>query len=502
MQKLLLCFILVSATLFAFSQPAYDPEKISSEYFKAYKALAQNPGRNVNTTGKEALSLLLQMEYPNRYYEGLSPATRRLISTRFYGNSDSLARDAYALVLIERAVEECDSLTNLSLKEKLLVALSKEINLLMKDQYPYYNYNTKKKQLVKFVSIRTGNDLFTLAGLFSNLVHSPGKLREKESRIFQPNLDRDYTGSFLLEVGTDYLNTLRKRPIKTYQTLLYGFEVFTPYYRDTVKVFVHDTSYNPLDRPHATFQYVGWSKKGISRNDKYRWSTTIKIGKIGGDIGEKFQNVIHQDISYSPRPKGWRAQIADGGRVGVSIEFREEFGQVELLKSNARRNHFLSFFSEQKVGTYMTNATAGIKLGNRSFRENNMNFINHRIRQTVYNLWEHLMYQVSFSATGVLHNTMLEGYGIFNTKESENDVLTPASRYYLQPHQVRRVIFTLNTTVSYTTRFATFFYNWYSFSPETKMGKIGIASPVTGKEMDISKRWLHFAELGFVFNVH
>jgi hypothetical protein len=62
--------------------------------------------------------------------------------------------------------------------------------------------------------------------------------------------------------------------------------------------------------------------------------------------------------------------------------------------------------------------------------------------------------------------------------------------------------YVLNTTISYTTRFATLFYNWKSISPETNLAGIGINSPASGKEMNIAKRWQHFAEIGFTFNAH
>lgn len=122
----------------------------------------------------------------------------------------------------------------------------------------------------------------------------------------------------LIEIGTDFFAFLRKRATKSYQTLLYGFDVYTPYFKDST-IFSADTSFNTKDRPHASFQYVGWSKKGLSRNGKYKWASTIKFGKIGGKAGAKFQNALHQDISYSPRPKGWDAQIANGGRIGLLI---------------------------------------------------------------------------------------------------------------------------------------------------------------------------------------
>jgi hypothetical protein len=41
-----------------------------------------------------------------------------------------------------------------------------------------------------------------------------------------------------------------------------------------------------------------------------------------------------------------------------------------------------------------------------------------------------------------------------------------------------------------------------SLGPETNLGKININSKYSGKELDITNRWHHFAELGLTFNIH
>lgn len=454
-----------------------------------------------NTRGEDVKKLLVDSESNNINSEIVLPSTRSLISGR------KSKDDLYSLVLIERALIE-DINLNIFLKQKLIALVSSQINLVAKYHYPYYTYPTKNKQLIKFISIRTGNDLFTVAGLYDMMPWRTKDYIRDNRVIFQRNDDRDYTGSFLIEVGTDFMNSVRKRPLKTYQTILYGFDVYTPYFKDSL-IFPADTSYNTKDRPHASFQYFGWSKKGLAKKDKYRWTTTIKFGKIGGSAGAKFQNTLHQDISYSPRPRGWDAQISNKGRVGVSFEFKEEYQWT--LRKNLNENSFwnlhLSAISEQKVGTYMTNASLGLQLSNKNFAQNNHNFINHRVRNTVYNKFHHLMWNVSYVSTYVIHNSMLEGYGIFQTREGSNDKLTPSSLYYLNKEkylrQVRRVVHVFGITLSYTKSFGTIFYNWKSISPETRKSYIGIKSPAGNRnEMNIINRWHHFAEIGVTFNIH
>lgn len=458
---------------------------------------SSRPYGNINTSGNELMKILFQMEALTFSEEKISPQTRYLIS---------LVKEPYVLVQLERAINEDISNANpggtdYMFRQKILKEVSYQLQLIMGSTLPYYTYNTREKKFIKFVSVRSGNDLFTIAGIIKEF-YPKGYYVPDNLFYFQRNDDRDYTGSFLLEAGTDYLNFLRKRPVKSYQTLLFGFDVYTPYFRDSVK-FDSDTSYNALDRPHASFQYFGWSKKALSKYEKFRWSTTIKVGRIGGKTGERFQNALHQDVSYSPRPKGWGAQIADGGRLGISVECEHayQFYVYNRKNENSVFNLNLSPFFEEKFGTYMTNVSGGVRIGNKKFSQANHNFIHHRTRQTVANAFDHLSWSVSFQATYVIHNTMLEGYGIVNSTEHKNDRFTPRSLYYLRYDQVRRWTYMLNVCASYTARFATFFYNWKSFSPETYLGKIGINGP-GGNEMDISKRWHHFAEIGMTFNVH
>jgi hypothetical protein len=461
------------------------------------KKKVKKPVLYVNTAGNPMMAYLLQMEDSTKYEKYINANTRSLITEI----PDS---GLFALVLLERAIKENTNI-NLQVKDKLLEEVSAQINLVVKNQFPFYTYETKNKQLIKFISIRSGNDLFTLTGLY-DLTQPSNKYVKDNHLIFQRNDDRDYTGSLLIEIGTDYMNSLRRRPLKTYQTILYGFDVYTPYFKDK-KVFPADTSHNPKDRPHASFQYYGWSKKVLDRNNSSRTTWTIKVGKIGGSAGAKFQNTLHQDVSYSPRPRGWGAQIANNGRFGISIEGKQEFCQKSFFhkyakgKPNGFWNMYSSFITEEKVGTYMSNLSGGLQISNKSFQQNNSNFINHRIRQTVDSRLHHFMYRVSFMTTYVKHNTMLEGYGIFKCREKDNDPLTPPSRYYLGTGQIQRFTYVFNYTLSYTSRYATFFYNWKSLSPETTLGKIGVNSPSSGKEMDISNRWQHFAEIGITFNI-
>jgi len=440
---------------------------------------------------------LIKMERENEFNVDLLPKTQKAISNM---------NESFSLAIVRREVHE-DTLPQNSnfMKNKILKAIDKQINEVCALKYPYYTYPTEQKKLIKFVSISTGNDLFTAAGLTGNFL-SNGKV--KSHWYWQRNDDRDYTGNMLIEIGTDYLSAPRKRRLKTYQTLLYGFDVYTPYFKDST-IFTKNDTFNVNDRPHASFQYFGWSKKGLSKQNKYRWSFTFKFGKIGGFDGRNFQVAVHQDISFSPRPRGWGAQIANNGRIGFSFEGNHEWlPDRKCFKysymTNSIRNLNLGTIINWKAGNYMTNASVGLQLSNKTFEEANSNFISHRPKERFRKRTDNLMYNISFLATGVLHNTMLEGYGVFTNNEDNLDPLTPKSSYVLKPEQVRRLIFTTNIVLSYTTRFFTVFYKWSSYSPETFLNDTGArryASDEITNTMKIGKRWHHFAVVGISFNI-
>lgn len=472
---------------------AVDETKYNNRRFDN---LVSKKNTAVNVGTREALKYLLinlvDEEKTNEFSETLLPETLRKIVTK---------DDAFALVMLRRElIENSDPDKSDHMKRKLIKVVDRRISETCYEAFPMYSYKNQCQQAVKFVSIRSGNDLFTPAGLYAT---SANKDLKNSHWYFQRNDDRDYTGSLLIEVGTDYLRAPRRRNINTYQTVLYGFDVYTPYFRDYT-IFTKNDTFNIYDRPHASFQYFGWAKYGLSKWNFYRWSFAIKIGKIGGFNGRDFQAALHQDISYSPRPRGWGAQIANNGRLGYSFEGSNELDKklIELSRENHFWNLRFQTLLNWKVGSYMTNVSLGIQLSNKSFRLNNANYINQRNRQNSIRWSDNLMYAISFSGVAVKHNTMLQGYGVFDTNETKNDSLTPGSRYVLMRNQVRPFIWNGSFTISYTTRYVTLFYRWNTYSPETTLDDTRAKRyPTDTETMKIGKRWHHFAVIGISFNV-
>lgn len=400
------------------------------------------------------------------------------------------------LELLRKAIEEKDNISiDLAIKNKLIRAISKQMNLVADNKFAWYNYSTNHKSLLKGISINSSNDLFTPMGI--------GELSGiKIPNYLQRNDDRDYTGGVLIEIATDYLKFNRKRPTKSYQKILWGADVYTPYFRDTT-VFLTDSSYNPKDRPHASFQYLGWSTCGISYHNTFRWETILKLGKIGGERGAILQTILHQDISNSPRPRGWAAQISNSGRIGWSLEYKPEW-QLKKIINQGNKYYpelYLSGFLNGSIGTYMTFTGVGLQISNKAFLNSNTNFVSMRtkVQKEKNILWEYWLISARSSIRYVFHNTMLEGYGVLSTTESMNDAYTPKSIYYLKENQIKRIVATTDLIISKQSRYATFFYTISSISPETTFSKIGIKKD--GVEMDISNRWHIWSTIGLCFNM-
>lgn len=468
-------------------------QKIPEQNAKIDSALKKN---EQNSQALKLKQTILCLESRNFYNQEITEHTDSLLNK---------INDIHVLAMLENEFTN-DTQLPLLFKEKIIHFISTNINVKTKEQYSLYNYNTTNRKIVKFLSIRSGNDLFTLGGLIGLISGDKHPIKDKSFYI-QRNDDRDYTGSLLIEIGTDLLSHFRRTPSLSYSTFFYGFDVYTPYYQDT-SIFNTDTSYNSLDRPHGTFQFFGYSKNGIFNNDKCTYVIKGKIGRIGGQIGPKFQNAIHQDISYSLRPKGWGAQISNGGRIGFNIEgkyaFQPNFFLFNFRDATSKKNLEISrlagsVYTEAKLGSYISSVSLGLKLSNRTFSQTNDNFVSYH-NQYRHKFINSLSYAISYQVNGIFHNTMLEGFGYFKTNESNADPLTPKSLYYLTHSQVRRITQVLNISVSQTLRYVTWFYNWKSIGPETKLADIGIKSPADNSiNLNIGGRWHHFAELGILY---
>ncbi len=450
--------------------------KLRSNKSMWYKYGEANPYKYVSTAGLKLLYYLLESEKNTWHSKDISDSTRKLLS---------LISNPYTLVLLDRAIVNYtfNDSTNFTqtdwsnMKEKLRDEIGLDQVRLNKNTHPFYTYETKKKQFLKFLYLDTGNDLFAAP--------------------FQ-NFDRDYTGSLHIELGTDYLNLRRKMPIKSYQTIMFGLEVFTGNIRNS----------NPMvdstDRPFGSFQYWGWSKYILARNNHRRYNYSIKLGTIGGNAGRFMQNQLHTDLSYSKVSLGWDNQIVNGGRIAFLVDYKYEW-EINLPLEKLYFQPFLN----PRIGSYMTKFGGGLRLTNRNFAENSQHHVNLRNMHEVRYKGSHLKWFLDYNIDYVQHNSMLEGFGFFKSKEKtqkENDIIfmniknsdVAFSKYILDSKQVKRISQQAIIGLSYTTSYMTLLYKFNLISPETNLDTQVFQS---GKNFNLADRWQKYAELGVSFNL-
>jgi hypothetical protein len=439
-----------------------------------------------NSQIAEAL-LKLEIENPNYSFNQLSNCSVFLIQSIHNINK---------LQDIIRSLERNDSYDShktLIIKTKLKEQLNTQMKVIANQDYAWYNFQTDKRQFVKGISLFSGNDLFRVVSLVTTMTNLE---RAKNKNFLQANNDMDYTGNIQFEVATDFLKVGRKRNLKTYQKLFWGFDTYTPYFKDT-SIFVSDTSFNVNDRPHASFQYFGYGISGLSWNGLFRWDIDFKFGKIGGHSASGFQTVLHQDVSYSPRPVGWGAQIANNGRLGFSFHYKPEW-IIRKLSTHKQtglngKGVFISIPAEIEVGNYMTYAGAGLRISNKNLNDvNSNNVISRSSKQTTP--W---MFSFSLKTRYVVHNTMLTGYGIFASNEDKNDAFTPPSIYTLDKSDTKSVLVFGDFIMSRTFKSVMFFYKWSIRSPEITKGVTNPINPELG--VDYTGRWHQWGTIGVSF---
>lgn len=364
----------------------------------------------------------------------------------------------------------------------------------MKTDFTFYNFTDISKTKVKYFYIDHINDfLFPIY-----------------------NDDRDLTGGFRFEVGTDLLKMRvfnygdkwwnpNSRSWYSYQAVFVGGEGYTPYLRDTM-IFNTPTAVDSFDRPYGSFQYLGRVKYRISRHGRMRIKSEIKLGIIGGKFGQAIQSFIHRDvITSSFEPMGWKAQIANGGRLGWSIEHYLEYKLG--VKNKYLKRIFIPL--ETQIGSQLTAISSGICLGNLNFKESggwnwtfNRNTQHMPIRKlkfsdivSVYN---------KTLIRYVIHNTMLEGYGVL--KHNQDELKTNNPDMYVIPKKfINRWVFMNEFVFSIKLRYCGIVYKALITSPEYNISypnKKPNYKPMdyyNDKGVHNSSRWNHTGTIGLIF---
>ncbi len=302
------------------------------------------------------------------------------------------------------------------------------------------------------------------------------------------NEDRDMTGAFRFEaitdlfkmrvVGSDKAWSLNSRSWYSYQTIFLAGEGYTPYLRDT-SIFNSPTAVDSSDRPYASFIYGGYSKHRIFRNGMFKMNSRIKIGTIGSARPGGLQSLIHRDLNIGAyTPNGWNAQIAFGGRVAIQYDLSHEYMLLTKgwLISDGIRNRFqnkmqafprwinVSVFDEIRYGHDMTSLGGGINIGTCDFKRSGdylLPFASGRNRNKKYVA----VFNYRFTFRNVIHNSMLQGYGI--TKQTlDEDPTSPQDVYILTEGQVEDLVYIHELQFSIKLRHVGLFYRATFMSPE------------------------------------
>jgi len=378
------------------------------------------------------------------------------------------------------------------LKEMLLL-ISKRMEEIMADNISMYRFTETSKKWIRGVYIEHGNDFLSLASWYND--------------------DRDMTGSFRIEIATDqfkmrvfdgYSNqklNLNSRNFYSYQSIFFGGEGYTPYLRDTT-IFNSSTAIDSNDRPYAAFQYLGRAKFRVSRHGKFRMMNQFKIGTIGSTRPGIIQSVIHRDITIrSYTPNGWGAQIANGGRIGFSVEYYPEW---MLTHVRTRSGINLSAFSELKYGTDMTSAGIGLNLSNKGFLKSggiNLPFVDRSSTTFKEFLRFNIIYTGRASYRRVIHNSMLEGYGIIKHRIDE-DPTSPIDAYYLLPEQVERNVFITEFSLNIRFNYCGLVLKQVIMSPEYDL-PVNTINYTVGEKGATSNHntsaWNHYGTVGIFF---
>jgi Uncharacterized protein conserved in bacteria (DUF2219) len=386
--------------------------------------------------------------------------------------------------------------------------IRKRIDQIMGKEFSFYRFTETSKKPVKAIYVEHTNDFFSAP---------------------KYNDDRDLTGAFRFEFFTDWLKMrlfssyrdkwwhMNSRSWYTYQSFFIGGEGYTPYLRDT-SIFKADTSFDPNDRPYASFKYFGRAKYRIFRNGKYKIFSQVKFGTIGSSAPNSIQSRIHRDLTVgSVTPKGWGAQIASGGRLAFSYEFSHEFLFLSknwlISKALTRKTEYsgckdfnASIFNEIKVGHDMTSVGIGFNIGTKNFKETggiNLPFLDEKILGFGEFLKRNIFFNYKFLYRRVIHNSMLEGYGIFK-QEIDEDPASPVDRWILKGHQVNRNVQIHEFSLNFRFRYCGLILKQNFMSPEYNLPVNSMIYPNgvgVGAGSHNRSAWNHVGTIGLLFKI-
>ena len=396
-----------------------------------------------------------------------------------------------------------------SVLKQCLAAVRNRYTAILDREVSMYRFSESSKKVLKAIYVEHANDFFSIP---------------------KYNDDRDMTGAFRIELFTDLFKmrlfspysdrwwNLNGREWYAYQSVFVGGEGYTPFLRDTT-IFVNDTSYDRNDRPYASTQYFGRAKYRMHKNGRIRIFSQFKLGSIGSSSPGSIQSALHRDLTIgSVRPNGWGAQIAAGGRISAQYEVSHEFLLLGenwfFTKGLTKWNTFkgkkwinVSIFDELKLGHDMTSVGVGLGLSNMGFKERggiDMPFIERKPGAGLKNFFtKTFVFSYRFLYRYVVHNSMLEGYGIFKQTPDE-DPTSPRDRWVLTGKQVRRHVQIHEVSLNFRLRFCGIKIKQTFMSPEYRLPVNNMIYPFAGGGQPgkhNTSPWNHTGTLGFYFKI-
>lgn len=370
--------------------------------------------------------------------------------------------------------------------EQNLKAIKKRISIIDGNNYCLYDSYYAEPKAFKSIEMYHDNDVF--------LQSIPGV-----------NQDREYTGGFEFIVATDYLKwrfiRLRNKWIDntlTYQTVSLGGQGYTPYIRYKNNFQMADSLFI-YDRPFGSSVYIERSKNRLFRNGLVRQKGEFQVGMIGLSSGKRIQAKIHEDLTHESQfVHGWEQQIGQGGRLFFQLQqnwqfllfsshnrYKTIFMPRTIQKKENKKKIGANIIAEAdaKFGTYYTSVGGGLRFSTMHFLSQSRNEListSQRYRNMGFKFETGINYRY------VVHNTMLEGLGLFNPFPfDENDKVNP-DYYVLNEEEVNRHILTLDIGVNFRFRKTTIFIKQtiQSLEYESRLKNIDFSNPKFTSNLD------------------
>ncbi len=379
-------------------------------------------------------------------------------------------------------------------KEQNLRTLANRMDVLDNKHYMHYeNYHSKPNFLKGFEMYHENDFLIPFIGL---------------------NQDRELTGGFKFSVITDYLKWRWLRltnkqadNVLSYQTISLLGSGYTPYIRYRNNFSLSDSLHN-YDRPFASFFCIERAKHRTWKKGLVRHRGEFQIGAMGISQGRKIQAQLHEDIVTSSQfVYGWDKQIANGGRLVIQANHKLDlllFSNTSRYKTVFRPNSFLidevkkyngrNIIGEVefRIGTIMTTAGLGIRFSTLDFLKQSGNqMIKSKNNAKDDFGWK---FDVGLNYRYVVHNSLLEGMGLFRTFDEDPYDKVSKDAFVLNKNEIERNMFVFDFGVNFKWRKTTVFYrqNYHTLEYRSRLRNIdfknvNLTSSINPKDVEYYK---------------